>query len=211
MWHRLRLRNFFSLLLGWLGIGASPAQVSSAEVDRSPIAVAVASDGTRLLVANQTAGSVSLVDLTTKRVIREVVTGDRPSGVAISPDGRRGLVAHWFGYDVAILDLTDDRLVVEGRIEVGPEPRGVVIARDGLSGFIAVGASNEVVRIDLAARKVTGRVTVGREPRGLALVPDQSRLIVGNSRSKSITLLTWLGLRSPRRCPSWKTTCARSP
>ncbi len=46
---------------------------------------------------------------------------------------------------------------------------------------MAVGASNEVVRVDLDKREVTGRLAVGREPRGLALSPDGSRLLVGNA------------------------------
>src|SRR5205823_3845080 len=51
---------------------------------RSPIALALSTDGTRLLTANQTAGSVSLVDTASGRVLAEVATGDRPAGVALS-------------------------------------------------------------------------------------------------------------------------------
>ena len=163
--------------------------VRAEEFDRSPIALAFAGDGTRLLVANQTAGSVSLIDPESKRVVRETKTGDRPSGVAISPNGRRGLVSHWYGYDIAILDLTDDQLTVQGRVEVGPEPRGIIFSGDGLTAYVAVGASNEVVRVDLATLKVDGRLAVGREPRSLALTPDKSKLVVANSRSKSLSVV----------------------
>ncbi len=114
-------------------------------------------------------------------------TGDRPSGVAVSRDSKVGVVAHWYGYDLAILDLTADRVEVVGRVEVGPEPRGVVISPDGRLAYVAVGASNEVVRVDLTENKVTGRVEVGREPRGLAFTPDGSRLVVGNARGKSVS------------------------
>ncbi len=57
---------------------------------RSPIALALSADGTRLLTANQTAGSVSLVDTNARKVLAEVATGDRPAGVAIDRSGRRG-------------------------------------------------------------------------------------------------------------------------
>ena len=189
MFHRSGSPNIVGLVCGWIGLGGICVGAGAAEADRSPIALAVAVDGSRLLVANQTAGTVSLVDPVARRVLREVPTGDRPSGVAITPDGRRGVVAHWFGSDVAILNLTDDRLTIEGRVEVGPEPRGVAISEDGATGYVAVGASNEVVRVDLATRRVTGRLTVGREPRGLALTPDRSKLVVGNSRSKSVSVV----------------------
>src|SRR5262249_19204332 len=82
-----------------------------------------------------------------------------------------------------------DRLGLAGRIEVGPEPRGVALAPDGATAFVAVGASNEVVRVDLSARKVTGRLAVGREPRGIAIAPDGSQLLVGNARSQTVTIV----------------------
>ncbi len=169
-----------------------------AEPDRSPIALARSTDGSRLLVANQTSGSVSLVDPAAGRVIREATTGDRPSGVAISKDGRVGVVAHWYGYDLAVLDLAGDRLAVEGRIAVGPEPRGVAIAGDNRTAYVAVGAANEVVRVDLIDHKVTGRIAVGREPRAVALTPDGSRLVVANNRSRSVSVIALPGFEVER-------------
>ena len=159
------------------------------EPDRSPIALALSPDGARLLVANQTSGTISWVDTKLGKVLVEAKTGDRPGGVAISRDGKVGVVAHWYGGDLAILDLVADRARVVGRVEVGPEPRGVVIADDGATAYVAVGASNEVARVDLPSRKVTGRVEVGREPRGLAPTPDGARLAVANARGRSISVV----------------------
>lgn len=167
--------------------GDPPAAAS--ETHRSPIALALSSDGSRLLAANQTAGSVSLVDAKSGKVLHEIATGDKPTGVALSPDGKQGVVAHWYGYDVAVLDIKDDHLKVVGRVEVGPEPRGVAMTRDGKTVYVTVGVSNEVVRVDLDSQKVTGRLGVGREPRGIALTPDGKRLVVSNARGKSVTVI----------------------
>jgi YVTN family beta-propeller protein len=173
------------------GAEAAPTPVqTSLEPHRSPIALALTPDGNRLLVANQTAGSVSLVDTATGEVLHEAATGDRPAGVAISPDGRRGVVAHWYGYDLARLEIRDDRIEVTGRVEVGPEPRGVAISADGKTAFVAVGVANEVVQVDLDRLKVAARVTVGREPRGIALSPDGSLLLVGNARSQDVSVVS---------------------
>ncbi|MFI5460765.1 MAG: c-type cytochrome [Isosphaerales bacterium] len=159
------------------------------EPHRSPIALALSADGTRLLVANQTSGTVSLVDTKSGRVLHELKTGDKPAGVALSRDGRRGVVTHWYGYDLAILELKDDKIAVTGRVEVGPEPRGVAMTADGATAFVAVGVSNEVVRVDLKACKVSGRLAVGREPRGIALAGGESRLLVSNARSQSVSII----------------------
>jgi YVTN family beta-propeller protein len=171
------------------------------EPHRSPIALAQTADGRRLLVANQTAGSVSLVDSQSGTVLHELPTGDRPAGVAISADGTRGAVAHWYGYDLAVLKIQNDRLAVAGRVEVGPEPRGVVLARDGTSAFVAVGVANEVARVDLDSLRVTARVAVGREPRGLAISPDGSLLLVGNARSQDVSLVSTRSLGVLRTIP----------
>ncbi|MBX6314921.1 MAG: beta-propeller fold lactonase family protein [Isosphaeraceae bacterium] len=167
----------------------TPSSEEAVEPHRSPIALALSADGTRLLSANQTAGSVSLVDVAAGKVLHEVSTGDKPAGVALSRDGRRGVVTHWYGYDLAILAVGPERLEVVGRVAVGPEPRGVCLAPDGRTAYVAVGVANEVVRIDLESRQVTGRLTVGREPRGIALSPDGKRLLVGNARSQEMSII----------------------
>jgi YVTN family beta-propeller protein len=174
-------------------IGLAGAQAPD-EPHRSPIALALASDGSRLLTANQTSGSVSLVDPAAGTVLAEIKTGDRPAGVALSKDGRRGVVTHWYGYDLAVLDVGPNGLSVAGRVEVGPEPRGVVLTPDGKTAYATVGVANEVVRVDVDQKQVTGRLAVGREPRGIALSPDGARLLVGNARGKSLLVInvaTW--------------------
>jgi YVTN family beta-propeller protein len=90
---------------------------------------------------------------------------------------------------------------VTGRVEIGPEPRGVVIAPDGSTAYASIGVSNEVVRVDLDSGEVTGRVEVGREPRGLALSPDGDRLLVGNNRSGSVTVVRTGDLTVERTVP----------
>jgi YVTN family beta-propeller protein len=158
-------------------------------VDRSPIALALSADGSLLVTANQTSGSVSLIDTSGGKVIDEIKTGDKPAGVAISADGKRAVVAHWYGYDIVLLDIKSGAISIAGRVEVGPEPRGVAISLDGATAYVAVGVANEVARVDLASQKVTGRLPVGREPRGLALSRDGQRLFVGNARSQNVSVV----------------------
>ncbi|HMF37460.1 MAG TPA: hypothetical protein VKF17_12500 [Isosphaeraceae bacterium] len=185
----------------WIRLhGAEVAPASPAAKDephRSPIALALSSDGTRLLVANQTAGSISLVDTASGKVLHELATGDKPAGVAISSDGTRGVVTHRFGYDLALLKIDRDRMTITGRVEAGPKPRGVVLDQGGKTAFVAVGAANEIARVDLE----TMRVAVGREPRGLALSPDGSILLVGNARSQEVSVISTQSLGVFRTIP----------
>ncbi len=160
-----------------------------AELDRSPVALAVFAKGTRALTANQTSGTVSLIDITARKVLDEIVTGEKPAGVAVSPDGTEAVVTHWWGYDAAILKIEHDRLAIAGRIDVGAEPRGVVYDSSGKSAYIAVGVFDEVVKIDTSGKKVAKRAKVSREPRSLALTPDGKTLVVANARSQNVSMV----------------------
>ncbi len=183
-----------ALLLGILSIAVALSIPGVAdeptEKHRSPVAIALSNDGQRLLTANQTSNSVSLVDVSNGSILAEVTTGEKPVAVALSKDGKRGIVAHWFGYDVAVLEIGPSAIEVLGRVNVGPEPRGVVLSSDGKTAYVTVGVANEVVRVDTDSLKITGRVEVGREPRGIAITPDGSRLLVGNARAKSLSIIT---------------------
>jgi YVTN family beta-propeller protein len=175
--------------------------IPSSEPHRSPIALALSADGNRAVTANQTSGSVSLVDLAAGKVLAELATGEKPAGIALSADGTKAAVTHWYGYDVAILDVGPDTLSLAGRIEVGPEPRGVVIAPEGKTAYVALGVTNEVVRVDLENLSISGRGAVGREPRGLALAPDGRTLVVGNSRAGSVSLVSTADLEVAHTIP----------
>src|SRR5262245_36537989 len=59
------------------------------EPHRSPMDVAVLPDGRRVLTANHTADSASLIDLAAGRVLAELPCGHKPAAVACSADGRR--------------------------------------------------------------------------------------------------------------------------
>ena len=99
---------------------APSTRAGTDEPHRSPIALAVSTAGNRLLTANQTSGSVSLVDIKNGRVLHELKTGDKPAGVALSRDGHRGVVTHWYGYDLAILEIKDDKIAIAGRVRGRP-------------------------------------------------------------------------------------------
>ncbi len=205
--HRSLRTTMVSLVVASALIASAPFAISgdpSTGGDgphRSPIALALSGDGMRLLVANQTSDSVSLVDTAAGRVLAETPTGAKPAGVALSPDGKRGVVSHWYGKDLAVLEIGPETIAVAGRVEVGPEPRGVAISRDGRTAYAALGVSNEVIRVDLDARKVTGRLAVGREPRGLAISTDGALLLVGNARSRDLSVIATGAWRVERTLP----------
>ena len=67
----------------------------------------------RLVTANQSSGTVSLVDLEQRTVLDEVACGARPTAVSASADGRQALAAASYAGDLVLLAIEHDRLLVE--------------------------------------------------------------------------------------------------
>lgn len=81
--------------------------------------VAVSPDRRRAYTANIPAGTVSVIDLATRRKLRDLPVGGRPEGIAVSPDGR----TLW----VADLDGARVQVFATNRVEQGaPKPLAVI-------------------------------------------------------------------------------------
>ncbi|HKI32110.1 MAG TPA: hypothetical protein VKA46_09590, partial [Gemmataceae bacterium] len=109
-------------LLGVLALGfvtgrGNPARAP--EPHRSPCDLAVLPGG-RLLTANHTADSVSLVDVRAGKLLAEVACGGRPSAVAVTRDGQRAAVSNLWSGTVTLLEVRDDSLKSVGEVAVGP-------------------------------------------------------------------------------------------
>ena len=110
---------------------------AEAEPDRSPSAVVLTADESRLLTANQTAGTLSLVDVASGEVLDEVACGRRPSALALTPDGKQVAVTSSFSGELRLFDL-GEKLRPAGVLFLGFEPRGVAVSPDGTTAYVAL-------------------------------------------------------------------------
>jgi cytochrome c peroxidase/WD40 repeat protein len=166
--------------------GGAVARRPKAEPHRSPVDFALLPGGTRLLTANHTAGTVSLVDLERAKVLAEEPCGDRPAGVACSPDGKQAAVSNLWAGTVTLFRLDKDRLKPAGRLHAGAFPRSLVFAPDGKTLYAAISGADEVLAINLESRKIRRRWPAPREPRQLALSPNGRWLAAASSRSAQV-------------------------
>jgi YVTN family beta-propeller protein len=168
-----------------------PAQKSSPRpaVDRSPVDLILTPDEKRLLTANQTSHSVSLLNVASGAVLAEAPCGERPSALALTSNGKRVLVTGTFGGDLTVLSLHEDRLKEAGKVRLGFEPRGVAVSPDDRLAYVALTTAHAVAVVDLKELKVLTRIAVGRWPRYLALSPDGSRLAVGANGDGGVSVV----------------------
>ncbi len=157
--------------------------------DRSPVALALTPDEKWLVTANQTSGTISLVDVEAGVVVAEAACGKRPSGIAVTPDGRQVLVTAMESGGLTIFKLADGKLAPAGQVRLGFEPRGVAVSPDGKRAYVALTAANAVAVVDLEQKKETKRIEVDRWPRYVSLSRDGAKLAVGCSGSGSIVVV----------------------
>jgi YVTN family beta-propeller protein len=86
-------------------IDVATEQVSTVKVGSSPAGIALTASGTRALVACAGSNELSVVDVTSGKLLGTFPTGTSPSGVAVTPDGSRALVTNSGGRNVSVVNL----------------------------------------------------------------------------------------------------------
>ncbi len=140
-------------------------------------------------------GSVSVLDLETGKLLREIVVGPHAAGLALASN--QVFVACANADRVDIIDL--ERLEVAGRLDVRPlerfpfgsSPNALAICGDKL--LVSNGTNNAVAVVDLPSKKVLGFVPTGWYPAGIAVQGD--RVAVANVKG--------IGSRDRRRAKGW--------
>jgi DNA-binding beta-propeller fold protein YncE/mono/diheme cytochrome c family protein len=157
--------------------------------DRSPVDLVVLADDRLLVTANQSADSLSLVDIDRATVLDEVPCGDHPVGIALSSDGQRIAATANYSGELMVFAIDDQKLKRLGAVQLGFAPRGVVLAPGGQTAYVALSDAGAIAIVDLNSLQLTSKIEVGPWPRYLALSPDGSRLAVGASGQGGVTVV----------------------
>lgn len=126
----------------------------------------ISPDGKEAWVANAQDGTISIINLGTKKVV-ETLQANVPGAnrLKFTPEGTRVLVSMLGSPDVAVFDATSRHEIK--RIPVGHGAAGIVIQPDGARAFIACTPDNYVAVINLNTSTVTGHIDAGGEPDGM--------------------------------------------
>lgn len=127
----------------------------------------VSPDGKEMWVANAEGGTISVIDLTAKKVVA-TLDANVPSAnrLKFTLDGKLALVSLLRGPDLVILDAAT-RTVVK-RLPIGHGAAGVLMDPNGKRAYVSCGPDNDVAVIDLKTLTVAAHVDAGGNPDGLA-------------------------------------------
>jgi YVTN family beta-propeller protein len=164
--------------------------------------IAIDPSGTRVFVANADADSVSIINVMTRTLEREIALATEPPRVdpltqsfdphvmprtlAFAPASRVLYVANERSGEVAAIDTTSGAIV--RRADAGSEPVGVLLSRDERTLYVACSNDDEIVRFDATTLTETGRLhTTFRKPWALARSADDATLYVSHLLAPGIT------------------------
>lgn len=180
------LRNVIILLAS-----ATPAlaQVETTSYERSPVDAVITSDEKFLLTANQTSNSISLVSLSTHRVVDELKVGNHPTDITLLGNTKRGLVVCQHSGELTAFEISGGTLRKVKTVFVGMSPSHVAVNQDGTVAYVSQSASASVAVVDLNISKVIRSIQVGKWPRQIALSDGIHRLAVACNGDRRIHVI----------------------
>ncbi len=136
-------------------------------------------------VANSGSGSVTPVDLVTRKAGRPVRVGAKPAAIGLAPGGPTAFVADSRSNAVTPIDVATR--TVEKPIAVGVDPEAIALTPDGRTAFAVNRGSDSVTPIDVATRTAGTPIAVGAQPRRIGLTPDGRTAYVLDWGGASVT------------------------
>ena len=159
---------------------AAPAARPAASGDPDPTAFVV-----NYGLGTATPGTVTPVNLVTRRAGPAIGVGADPQAIAITPDGKTAYVANSGSGTVTPIAVVTD--AAGPAITVGTDPQAITITPDGKTAYVANSGSGTVTPIAVATGLAGPPIRVGAYPRAMALTPDGRTLYVLNWEGGSVT------------------------
>ena len=145
-------------------------------------------DGKIAYVAAGTSGTVTVIDVRTRQVVRTLSIAGQPLRVAIRPDGRRAYVSQFSGTSMAVIDTATSLIVPGEQITGVVDSLGMDFYAEGTSMFVGNFDSSMVTVIKLADTSARQFISTGSEPDSALLLPEEVRGVrIGSDR----VTLTW--------------------
>ena len=164
----------------------------------------------KVYVANETDGTVSVIATDTRQTVRTITVGAGAHNVQATADGRRVWVtnsgtppaaAHAAHQgmpgaahaamttpgEVWAIDTATDTVV--GKVPVGKHPAHVVVSPDGRWVYVTNGSDNTVSVVDAAAMKEVATIATGAFPHVIRLSPDGQQAYVANLKGGTVSVI----------------------
>ncbi len=139
-------------------------------------------------VANNAAGTVTVLDLVNFRADRTLQVGAQPSAIAVNPTRNEVYVTNSGSSTVTAINADNNSIAATIGVQRGPT--GIDIDSTGKRAYVTNAGSNSVSVIDLASHRSIATVAAGVEPATVRIAPDNRSLVVANHGAGSVSIYT---------------------
>lgn len=157
-----------------------------------PHMIAISADETKVWTADAGSGTVTCMDLRTRKQLAQVEVGGVPMGLALSKDEKRIYCATRSANTVAVIDAVANRL--RRQIGVPGQPARLLLSPDGRTLYASLYESGEVAAIDTRTELEVRRAPAGAAAEGMTLHPDGNSLFVSAQAENRILQIALPGL-----------------
>ena len=147
-------------------------------------------DGNTIYVSNEDAGTATVVDVPSGKIVATVKVGAEPEGVETNPDGSEVWITSEDNGTVTVINTATNKAAAT--IKVAKRPRSVVFTLDGSKAYVPAELDSAVMVVDAKAHKVLKKIEIpgaGAKPMGSALSPDGKFVYVTNGRGKTLSVI----------------------
>lgn len=127
----------------------------------------VSHDGRELWTANAQDGTLSIINIASKRVMAtldaKIFGANR---LKFTSDGRRVFISSLANGDLFVYDVASRKEI--RRVHIGHGAAGILMDPAGDRAFVACSPDNYIAIVDLRTLRVTGHIDVGGDPDGMA-------------------------------------------
>jgi YVTN family beta-propeller protein len=144
-------------------------KVTTVPVGKGPEGIDLSPDEKEVWAANSGDGSVSIVDVSAKKVTQAIDVKTKHSNrLRFTPDGKLVLISDPAGGELVVVDAASRK--ERKRINIGRNPQGIVVVPDGSRAYVALSGDNQIAVLDLRTLEVIGHIATGNSPDGMAWV-----------------------------------------
>jgi YVTN family beta-propeller protein len=145
-----------------------------------------APEDTLLYVANSKSNNVSVIDLATQKVIREIITGDHVHGVALTPDGRRLFTTSEIDHTLITSDVETGKII--GTVKLPGKPNQVAVTPDGRYVTVPIRDGDSVAIVDVGQQKIV-KVLPLKEPHNSVNTGSNRYMYVSSMGANEIAVI----------------------
>ena len=143
-------------------------------------------DESKLPPADRAADGIGVVDLTERKLLRTLPSGQDPESFDVSRDGKTLYVSNEETAELSVLDLVSGKITHQ--VPVGKEPEGVTLRPDGKVVYVTSEQDSIVTGIDTVTFAVVGQVVTGQRPRAICFTKDGRTGFVSNELDGTVTV-----------------------